>query len=160
MPWLEEVSSGNLLLAVDYRYRFIAVRSWIYQTCSEFGFYQTSKNVSNIFPDKFDVDFFVQQCSDIYGPEFNGAFLDRSVAQTNIMYGAQNPSTTNVLYVHGTLDPWHVLGLYQSNNPNTPTILIEGTAHCADMYEPREQDLPQLKEARVKIAKYISDLLK
>lgn len=138
----------------------LSVRSWTYQTCTEFGFYQTSKNVSDIFSDQFGVEYFVKQCSDIFGEKFNDRSLDRSVAQTNIMYGAQNPTTTNVLYVHGTLDPWHVLGLYWSTNPNTPTILINGTAHCADMYEPREQDLPELKQARVEIAKFIEYLLK
>lgn len=136
------------------------MRSWIYQTCTEFGFYQTSSNVTNIFSDRFDVDFFIRQCMDIYGEKFTSNFQYRSVAQTNIMYGALNPSTTNVLYVHGSLDPWHALGLYQSNDLQTPTILIQGTAHCADMYEPRDQDLPQLKEARVKIAEYIDKLLK
>lgn len=141
-------------------FKLFSVRSWTYQTCTEFGFYQTSKNVSYIFTDRFDVAYFIKQCADIYGTGFSEASLNRSVAQTNIMYGAQQPSTTNVLFVHGTLDPWHVLGLYQSTNPETPTILIEGTAHCADMYEPREQDLPQLKAARVKIAQFIVDLLK
>lgn len=136
------------------------MRSWTYQTCTEFGFYQTSKNVSYIFTDRFGVDYFIQQCADIYGAAFDESSLNRSVAQTNIMYGAQNPSTTNVLYVHGSLDPWHVLGLYQSNNSATPAILIEGTAHCADMYEPRAQDLPQLTAARVKIAEFIANLLK
>lgn len=136
------------------------MRSWTYQTCTEFGFYQTSTDVKSTFGDRFDVEYFIKQCSDIYGSAFDERSLNRSVAQTNMMYGAQSPMTTNVLYVHGTLDPWHVLGLYTSENPQTPTILIEGTAHCADMYEPRDEDLPQLKSARVKIAQFIKGLLK
>lgn len=136
------------------------MRSWTYQTCTEFGFYQTSENVSTIFSDQFPVAYFIKQCSDIFGAGFNERSLNNSIVRTNMIYGAQNPVTTNVLYVHGTIDPWHVLGLYQSKNPNTPTILIEGTAHCADMYEPRDEDLDQLKKARDQIAQYITELLK
>lgn len=42
-------------------------RQWTYQTCTEFGFYQTSDNKSLIFGDRFPVEFFIKQCKDIYG---------------------------------------------------------------------------------------------
>lgn len=42
-------------------------RQWTYQTCTEFGFYQTSNNPSCMFGNKFPAEFFVQQCSDVYG---------------------------------------------------------------------------------------------
>lgn len=42
-------------------------RQWTYQTCTEFGFYQTSDNESLVFGDKFPAEFFVRQCADIYG---------------------------------------------------------------------------------------------
>lgn len=43
------------------------MRQWTYQTCTEFGFFQTSNNISSIFGDKFPAEFFVRQCADIYG---------------------------------------------------------------------------------------------
>lgn len=42
-------------------------RQWTYQTCTEFGFYQTSNSPDSVFGDKFNSDFFVRQCADIYG---------------------------------------------------------------------------------------------
>lgn len=42
------------------------MRQWTYQTCNEFGFYQTSDNKSDTFGDRFGVDFFIRQCMDIY----------------------------------------------------------------------------------------------
>lgn len=71
------------------------------------------------------------------------------------------PTTTNVLYVHGSIDPWHALGLTKTDKSQPqPTIYIEGTAHCANMYEPSdEKDLPQLKKAREEIVKFIEALL-
>lgn len=135
-------------------------RQWIYQTCNEFGFYQTSDNPKSVFGDRFPADFFVRQCVDVYGRRFDALALNRAIYRTNTNYGALNPSTTNVLYVHGSIDPWHRLGLTDSNDVNMPTIFIDGTAHCANMYEPKEDDFPQLKSARTQISSFIGTLLK
>lgn len=43
-------------------------RQWTYQTCTEFGFYQTSNSPNSLFGNKFPAEFFVQQCTDVYGP--------------------------------------------------------------------------------------------
>lgn len=43
------------------------MRQWTYQTCTEFGFYQTSDKTNSVFGDQFNSDFFVRQCADIYG---------------------------------------------------------------------------------------------
>lgn len=101
-------------------------RQWTYQTCTEFGFYQTSENKSDTFGDRFGVDFFIQQCMDIYSDHMDMEFIEKAAASTNKYYGALSPKTTQVLYVHGSIDPWHALGLYVSSNDNTPTIYIEG----------------------------------
>lgn len=136
-------------------------RQWTYQTCTEFGFYQTSYNNSSIFGDKFPADFFINQCYDIYGDAFNQSRLEMGIQKTNDYYGALKPNNTNVLYVHGSIDPWHALGLTKTDaDQPEPTIYIEGTAHCANMYEPSEKDLPQLVAARQEIRKFIAALLK
>lgn len=111
-----------------------------------------------MFGDKFPVEFFIKQCQDVYGQKFDGDALVRDVERTNINYGARNPSTTNVIYVNGNIDPWHALSLTTSSEEK-PAILIDGTAHCANMYEPSDKDLPQLKDARLKVMKFLSDLI-
>ncbi|XP_049538730.1 putative serine protease F56F10.1 [Anopheles darlingi] len=145
ISWDSEVASG--------------ARQWTFQTCNEFGFYQTSNNASAVFGDRFPAEFFVRQCADIYGARFGEAALARGIYRTNVNYGALNPATTNVLYVHGSIDPWHRLGLTESNDLHTPVIFIDGTAHCANMYEPKESDFPQLKQARLEIDTFITNLL-
>lgn len=44
-----------------------AARQWMYQTCTEFGFYQTSSAEPEVFGDYFNQDFFIQQCEDVFG---------------------------------------------------------------------------------------------
>lgn len=105
----------------------VSARQWTYQTCTEFGFYQTADNATeSIFGDRFDVDFFIKQCSDIYGIQFNAPSLAKAIQRTNTYYGELHVRTTNVIYVHGSIDPWHALGLIKSTDPKMPTIYIQG----------------------------------
>ncbi|XP_031831625.1 putative serine protease K12H4.7 [Nomia melanderi] len=135
-------------------------RQWMYQTCTEFGFFQSSTAQSNLFSDNFPVDFFIQQCIDVFGPRYDIYLLKSAVDRTNVLYGALNLEVTNVVFVHGSVDPWHVLGITKSLNPQAPAIYINGTAHCANMYPPSKNDLPELKEARVQIGQLIRQWLK
>lgn len=57
---------------------------------------------------------------------YDSDFLSESIEATNDFYGALKPQTKNVLYVHGSIDPWHALGLVNSTNSALPTIYIEG----------------------------------
>ncbi|XP_068977754.1 putative serine protease K12H4.7 [Bombus flavifrons] len=134
-------------------------RQWTYQTCTEFGFFQTSTARPKLFSETFPVDFFVQQCVDIFGPRYNIHLLNSAVNRTNILYGGLDLKTTNVVFVHGSIDPWHVLGITKSPNPQIPAIYIDGTAHCANMYPPSKNDPLQLKAARVEVGHLIDEWL-
>lgn len=52
--------------------------------------------------------------------------LKSVTARTNILYGALNLQVTNVVFVHGSVDPWHVLGITHSSNLQAPAIYING----------------------------------
>ncbi|XP_069679162.1 putative serine protease F56F10.1 [Periplaneta americana] len=130
-------------------------RQWMYQTCTEFGFYQTSNLTAQIFGDEFPLEFFLQQCRDIFGKRYDRAQVMRGIKRTNIMYGEFHVRASRVVYVHGSVDPWHALGITKTLQKESPAIYIRGTAHCADMYPDAEEDPPQLKAAR----RMISDLI-
>lgn len=162
-------------------------RQWFYQTCTEFGFFQTSTARPKLFSETFPVDFFIQQCTDVFGPRYNIHLVEKGVERTNILYGGLHLSATNVVYVHGSIDPWHALGITNSSNIQAPSIYINGikklylffilinykifqsliinnnlhlgTAHCANMYPASADDLPQLKLARQQIGKLIGKWL-
>ncbi|XP_015116043.1 putative serine protease K12H4.7 [Diachasma alloeum] len=145
VSWKAEMSEGG--------------RQWTYQTCTEFGFFQTSTAKPMLFSETFPVEFFVQQCSDIFGPRYNIHLLGNAVERTNTLYGGLHLEVTNVVYVHGSIDPWHALGITKSSNPNTPAFYINGTAHCANMYPASEHDIPELVEVRKKVGNIIGQWL-
>lgn len=134
-------------------------RQWVYQTCMEFGFYQTSSLTAEVFGDQFPLVFFIQQCSDIFGPRYNAKQVMRGVKRTNTIYGGLQLQAARVVYVHGSVDPWHALGITRTIRLDSPAIYIRGTAHCADMYASSPSDPPQLVAARRKISDLIGQWL-
>ena len=52
--------------------------------------------------------------------------LERSIAQTNIEYGGFTPALSNVVFVHGSVDPWHAMGVLEDLTPQATSIYITG----------------------------------
>jgi len=135
-------------------------RQWTYQTCIEFGFFQSTDSPNQPFDQTVPVDFFVKQCQDIFGSKFDLKLLEESVFDTNSNYGGYDYEGSRVVFVNGNIDPWHALGFTtKAPNKQTSTIFIEGTAHCADMYPSGDNDLSSLVEARLKIGQIINGWL-
>jgi len=126
-------------------------RQWIWQTCTEFGWYQTTNQESGVYGHTLPLEFFEQWCQDAFGAEFTHEMLEKSVAASNIEYGGFEPSVSNVVFVHGSIDPWHAMGVLEDLHETAPSIYITGTSHCADMYANSPDDPEELTAARVKI---------
>ncbi|XP_048016571.1 thymus-specific serine protease [Megalobrama amblycephala] len=119
-------------------------RQWVYQTCTEFGFYQSTDSPNQPF-NGFPLPYHLQQCADIYNLS---TLLDDAIQQTNEEYGGYDIRTTRIVFPNGSIDPWHALGVTQDITSDLPAVFIKGTAHCANMYPARAEDLPQLGLAR------------
>merc|ERR1711887_70967 len=126
-------------------------RQWTWQTCAEFGWYQTTNQESGVYGHTLPLDFFEQWCQDAFGDQFTHEMMEKSVAASNIEYGGYEPSVNNVVFVHGSIDPWHAMGVLEDLHEGAPSIYITGTSHCADMYADAASDPEELTAARIKI---------
>jgi len=131
-------------------------RPWIWQTCTEFGWYQTTNQDSGIYGSSLDLGFFEQWCQDAFGPSFTHEMLEKNVYGSNIEYGGDHPDVDNVVFVHGTIDPWHAMGVLEDISADAPAIFINGTSHCNDMYGDRSTDSEALTEARLRIGELVA----
>ena len=102
------------------------------------------------------MDFFERWCMDAFGEDFNHEMLANNVANTNIEYGGFQPSVSNVVFVHGSIDPWHAMGVLEDLNESAPSIYIPGTSHCADMYPDTPSDPEELTAARLRIGELVN----
>jgi len=130
-------------------------RSWTFQTCTEFGYFQTGDSDKQPFSKKISLAFFLQMCNDMFGTK-----LVPDIDWTNTYYGAKQLATSNVLLPNGSVDPWHILGILDSPSSTAQAFFMNGTAHCADLYPPSEKDLPVLTATRQKEFALIQQFLK
>ena len=109
----------------------------------------------------FPLNFSVQQCQDIFGPKFDQSAIEEGIKRTEMNYGGRSISkdAKNIVFPSGSVDPWYPLGILKSVNMYTTAIFIGGTAHCANMYPPREEDSQHLVNARELISRNIQSFL-
>lgn len=135
------------------------MRMWYHQTCAEYGYYQTTNSSKSIFGTLFPLSYYINLCIDLYGDYNEEKILDSRVERTNIMYGGELPDLRNVIFTNGDIDPWHALSILENLNAFSPSIFINGSSHCRDLYNNELKDTADLKKARVKVRGIISEWL-
>ncbi len=124
----------------------------IFQTCSEYGYYQTCEKTTDcVFAVGLDtLDKELGLCEDLFGIGRNE--VADNVEASNLCYGADSPGGSRVLFVNGLLDPWSALSVLQDQPEDKSAVLIEGASHCMDMGDDKPNDSAQLRTARAAIA--------
>ena len=63
------------------------------------------------FGASFPISFYVQQCGEIFGPQFDAKEVQMSVNRTNIINGGLAVQSTRIVFPNGSIDPWNALGI-------------------------------------------------
>ncbi|CAH2210376.1 jg613, partial [Pararge aegeria aegeria] len=56
---------------------------------------------------------------------FDSVFVNAGAEWTNKVFGGLNIPAVRVAYVHGSVDPWHALGMTTTQDNDAPAIFIE-----------------------------------
>ncbi|XP_063709110.1 putative serine protease K12H4.7 [Culicoides brevitarsis] len=128
-----------------------AYRQWIYQTCNEFGWYQTSGSKKQPFGSSFPLEVYTELCERIYGKEFNKKSLLESVKDVNKNYKGVKASTKNVYYTNGELDPWMPMGILKDRSKHAPADVIPEAAHTMDLYSIALSDSPEMMMVKLRV---------
>ncbi|CAJ0938218.1 unnamed protein product, partial [Mesorhabditis belari] len=126
-----------------------ADRGWMWLCCNEIGFLQTTDQGRNIFGATVPLNYFLDMCTDLFGSAVTSDFVrDKNIDAENFYQFASE--ATNIVLPNGSLDPWHALGTYTVDAANgVAPYLINGTAHCSDMYPIYDGEPPALVAARL-----------
>ena len=131
-------------------------RAYFWQSCTEFGFFQTTNQEEQTFGSSWPLEYSEKTCSDAYGADLSPKKLQQAVDQTNEEYQGFSPNVTNVVWVHGSLDPWHPLGITSDLNEASPAIFIPGASHGEDMQPSDPSDSREMRDAKKKIGELVS----
>ncbi|KAF8512337.1 serine carboxypeptidase S28-domain-containing protein [Gautieria morchelliformis] len=105
----------------------VADQSWMWQYCSEYGFYQRGdpENPRSIETAFLSLSLFQAQCNETF--PFPGLLPASPNVQHVNKYGGWNMNPTNVFWTNGEFDPWRTMGLasIEANSPHrTPTSAV------------------------------------
>jgi pimeloyl-ACP methyl ester carboxylesterase len=121
----------------NYYLGWAGMRSWMYQSCTEFGFYQAAYPVAAESSRSSQIT--LQYHNDVCNRLF-GLTTQVNTERTNDKYYRQlfSPSTTNIFFTNGSNDPWSNLSILSgsvdaSSNPALKFFTISGAAHCDDL---------------------------
>ena len=155
-------SNGTACLSSDFEKDYVSVlrnatfdgvsadRQWIWQSCNEFGFFQTisPKSPFAAFGAYLNVTTAGRAvCAGGFGvDEYDGPRADAAGLVANAFYGGRTLQGINITAVNGNMDPWHSLGIVndtdayhapsQRTSAGVHVVELDGTAHCRDMYAP------------------------
>ncbi|XP_004924048.1 putative serine protease K12H4.7 isoform X1 [Bombyx mori] len=111
-------------------------RAWYYQTCTEYGYYQTAPTSGTVFDPLvwLSVEFYVDICKRVFDERFDEAFVYDAIDRVNLIFGGLEPKVNNTINIHGYIDPWRALGVYDRDLTETsPTYTVTRASHCFDM---------------------------
>ena len=106
---------------------------WVYQICSELGWWQNGYPGS-IRPENVSTTYFLNQCKEVFWPSI---FSD--TYSFDLRHGGADPTTkgaSRVIALQGSDDPWQTAGVRQtlSSDYIEVTAQCTGCGHCGDLF--------------------------
>ena len=157
-------------------------RSWLYQTCTEFGYYQTCPKNSNCPYGKgyHTVDRDLELCQKIF--DISPEDVKSSIQSTLEYYGgwdltpspdamsstpALGPHLSDsldteqrILFVNGDVDPWSELGMSKLHDKSGQSVInVVGASHHFWTHKIQETDGEAIVDARQQIYNIVSPWL-
>ncbi|CAM9504375.1 unnamed protein product [Pylaiella littoralis] len=146
-------------------------RAWLYQTCTEFGFYQASHasfassclltcEIGSRCPftqGLHTLNLDLRICQEAFGIE--AKHVRKQISYTNLYYGGRKPRGSRVIFPNGSIDPWHALGVLESPMPELPVIYVEGASHHFWTHPSKPTDSSDVAKARMEIWKQVTEWL-
>eukprot|EP00039_Didymoeca_costata_P018921 m.335520 g.335520 ORF g.335520 m.335520 type:complete len:495 (-) comp17619_c0_seq1:59-1543(-) len=129
---------------------------WGYQTCTEFGFYQTCEVGTQCFFTQGLIS--LESQMSFCGLEFSipSSKVAQNINLTNDVYGGDKPAGTCLLYPNGEVDPWHSLSILKSPSPGIGVLMVAGASHHAWTHPSLPTDQDSVNQARETIRGNVS----
>jgi serine protease 16 len=134
-------------------------RSWLWQTCTEFGFYQTCQVNSTCpygkgwHPLSQDLEI----CQVAFG--VSSRVVASAVQDTNDEYGGWKLAGSRILSVTGDVDPWTEMALTKSSSPSLPVHSVAEASHHFWTHPVQDTDSVEVQKARDVIRETVQEWL-
>jgi serine protease 16 len=131
-------------------------RSWLYQTCTEWGFYQTCNTGSKCpyTQGLHTVDTDLDLCQKAFS--VSADTVKAQIANTLSIYGGVNIQSSRILSTNGEIDPWHANSVLVAPNSAEPAQYVIGASHHFWTHPSLPTDSDEVNKAREVIWNQVS----
>jgi len=165
LPHIKEFGAAVGVDPTDYcRYNLMnpnltntAGRSWTYQYCTEFGWFQVPSEIHPSRSREFlNLDYWNDYCNFLFDVDIQ---INRTVSE----YSFRHTAGTDTVFTNGREDPWQWA---TERQPLASLNQVGGLAnctncgHCADLYTPKDSDAQELKSERQLVLDFVDAGLK
>lgn len=133
---------------------------WDWQTCTEFGFYQTCNVGTKCFFTQglVTLDVYLNTCKTQFG--IPAEQIPKNIEFSNTYYGGLSPSGSRVLYPNGEVDPWRANSIQKSPGDGLTPLFVAGASHHAWTHTSQPGDQASVIAARTQIRTQVAQWLK
>ncbi|XP_062123870.1 putative serine protease K12H4.7 [Drosophila sulfurigaster albostrigata] len=128
--------------------------AWTFQTCSEFGWFQSSGSRNQPFGTNFPVTLYTDICEAVFGSDYSEAKIRNLIKETNADFGGIE-SVEDVYFTQGGLDPWAKVGAGVAQG----ATIIPQAAHCSDLGSISASDSAALRASKERVSELIAQWL-
>ncbi|XP_073965790.1 putative serine protease K12H4.7 [Choristoneura fumiferana] len=125
------------------------MRLWTYQTCVEYGWYQTTSSDDQPFGGTVPLEYFHQMCRDFFSSYFDENLLRSGISRTNLLFGGLTHLPDRVVTVAGGLDPWAPMGPTAAHaTAQAPVYVVPTVSHCRAIQSTATSETQALGDAK------------
>ena len=137
------------------------LRSWLWQTCTEVGFYQTCEHNSTCpFARGYHtLDADLEICERAFG--IDAELVKQNVEDTLNYYGGWDIESSRILSVNGDIDPWSAMSYSNSGRKDAglPSYWSLGSSHHFWTHEISRDDGLEVMTTREAIYSWVTSIL-
>jgi hypothetical protein len=136
------------------------MRSWLYQSCTEYGYFQNAYNdpEQSVRSAQITPEYHRDVCERLF--EISDEVPVEKIREEFYEPLLDSSKTSHIFFTNGANDPWALLGITLENGNNTnnetDTVTIEDAAHCEDL---GSKSSPAIREARTAFTVKLKDWL-
>lgn len=151
----------NGVSCFEYTLKYIHIlfitlaRPWYYQTCNEYGWYQSSGSKNQPFGSNFPVTLSTVMCRDVFGSKYSDSYIQQLIDDTNTFFGGKQPDVENIYQTHGELDPWSPMG----HGAAEGATILPNASHCTDFGSISSYDSPEMRSSKERLAELVREWL-
>jgi len=144
--------------AWDYPTNEFGLRQYTYQLCTQLGWYHSSNSRFQPYGSSFPAAFRHQACGDVFD-FYSRDLMVANIERFNNVRGGLNPGASNVLYVHGQLDPTRSIGVQVTHLESSPVLVVIGASQGNDLGPSTDEDSETLAAAKLQVREIITGWL-